>query len=216
MLSYFFFHLILIFFHFAICFRVICFDIFFLHLTLVLTDTVIEGSVTTTTLLLEREWGLIFFTGSPRVSFLLQYSFCFLCLLFFIIFNLLPLALIPFFSETKGWKGTKQKTYLYRVSNLAIYSFISHFLPSDFFLPLTFYQNNTYQIVGTAAAKTLTPAVLELGGKSPVYVDKCYPDMVSMVNRIAWGKTCNSGRNFFNRTIYPHSTLVAILIQGIC
>jgi hypothetical protein len=49
------------------------------------------------------------------------------------------------------------------------------------------------QIVGAAAGKTLTPTVLELGGKSPVYVDKNYPNMVSMVDRIAWGKTCNSG-----------------------
>lgn len=43
-------------------------------LTLLFMDTVIQGSVATTTLLLEREWGLVFFTGSPKVSLLLPYS----------------------------------------------------------------------------------------------------------------------------------------------
>jgi aldehyde dehydrogenase (NAD+) len=47
--------------------------------------------------------------------------------------------------------------------------------------------------VMTAAAKHLTPLVLELGGKSPCIVDK--DANISMAaKRIAWGKTINSGQ----------------------
>jgi aldehyde dehydrogenase (NAD+) len=47
--------------------------------------------------------------------------------------------------------------------------------------------------VMTAAAKYLTPLVLELGGKSPCIVDK--DANISMAaRRIAWGKTINSGQ----------------------
>lgn len=44
-----------------------------------------------------------------------------------------------------------------------------------------------------AAAKNLTPVVLELGGKSPCIVDKD-ADLVKAAHRIAWGKTINSGQ----------------------
>ena len=50
------------------------------------------------------------------------------------------------------------------------------------------------KIVATAAAQTLTPTVLELGGKSPVYIDKNTPNMRYMVDRIMWGKTLNAGQ----------------------
>ena len=47
--------------------------------------------------------------------------------------------------------------------------------------------------VMTAAAKNLTPAVLELGGKSPCIIDKT-ADIKVAAKRIAWGKTLNSGQ----------------------
>ena len=37
------------------------------------------------------------------------------------------------------------------------------------------------KIVATAAAATLTPTVLELGGKSPVYIDDHLPEINSMI-----------------------------------
>lgn len=49
------------------------------------------------------------------------------------------------------------------------------------------------KIVHAAAAKHLTPTTLELGGKSPVYID----DSVNMevaAKRILWGKCVNSGQ----------------------
>ncbi|KAG6330829.1 hypothetical protein ID866_8261, partial [Astraeus odoratus] len=45
------------------------------------------------------------------------------------------------------------------------------------------------RIVASAAAKHLTPCSLELGGKSPVFVDSSY-DMELAAKRIMWGK-CN-------------------------
>ncbi|XP_042529877.1 aldehyde dehydrogenase, dimeric NADP-preferring [Dipodomys spectabilis] len=49
------------------------------------------------------------------------------------------------------------------------------------------------KIVMAAAAKHLTPVTLELGGKSPCYVDKdC--DLDVACRRIAWGKFMNSGQ----------------------
>ena len=50
------------------------------------------------------------------------------------------------------------------------------------------------KIVGKAAAETLTPTVLELGGKAPVIVDKHMPELKPLADRIAWGKTINSGQ----------------------
>ena len=47
--------------------------------------------------------------------------------------------------------------------------------------------------VMTAAAKYLTPVVLELGGKSPCIIDKD-ADLKVTARRIAWGKTLNSGQ----------------------
>ncbi|XP_029467246.1 fatty aldehyde dehydrogenase isoform X2 [Rhinatrema bivittatum] len=49
------------------------------------------------------------------------------------------------------------------------------------------------KIVMTAAAKHLTPVTLELGGKSPCYVDSnC--DIDTACRRIAWGKFLNCGQ----------------------
>ncbi|WP_456276710.1 aldehyde dehydrogenase [Bacillus sp. AK128] len=49
------------------------------------------------------------------------------------------------------------------------------------------------KIVMEAAAKNLVPVTLELGGKSPVIIDKSANVRVA-ANRIVWGKTVNSGQ----------------------
>lgn len=49
------------------------------------------------------------------------------------------------------------------------------------------------RIVAEAAAKHLTPVTLELGGKSPVYVDDSV-DLAVTARRIAWGKYLNAGQ----------------------
>ncbi|NQZ24405.1 MAG: aldehyde dehydrogenase family protein [Colwellia sp.] len=49
------------------------------------------------------------------------------------------------------------------------------------------------RIVMSAAAKHLTPVTLELGGKSPVYIDKS-ADITITAQRIAWGKWLNAGQ----------------------
>lgn len=49
------------------------------------------------------------------------------------------------------------------------------------------------KIIGVAAAKTLSPISLELGGKSPVVIDpKC--DFKIAARRIMWGKCVNAGQ----------------------
>ena len=48
-------------------------------------------------------------------------------------------------------------------------------------------------IVMEAAAKNLVPVTLELGGKSPVIVDKCV-NVKEAARRIIWGKTMNAGQ----------------------
>ena len=49
------------------------------------------------------------------------------------------------------------------------------------------------RIVMTAAAKHLTPVTLELGGKSPAYVDES-SNLRQVAKRIAWGKFVNTGQ----------------------
>ena len=49
------------------------------------------------------------------------------------------------------------------------------------------------KIVMTAAAKHLTPVILELGGKSPVYVADD-ADLTITANRLAWAKLVNCGQ----------------------
>jgi aldehyde dehydrogenase (NAD+) len=49
------------------------------------------------------------------------------------------------------------------------------------------------RIVMAAAAKNLTPVTLELGGKSPVYIDES-ADLKITAQRIAWGKWMNAGQ----------------------
>lgn len=52
---------------------------------------------------------------------------------------------------------------------------------------------NVGKIVYAAAVKNLTPVTLELGGKSPVYIDSSV-DMEITVKRILWGKFINVGQ----------------------
>ncbi len=49
------------------------------------------------------------------------------------------------------------------------------------------------KVVMAAAAKTLTPVTLELGGKSPVWVDDTFP-VEKAADWIAWGKCTNLGQ----------------------
>ncbi|XP_070813283.1 aldehyde dehydrogenase family 3 member B1-like, partial [Pituophis catenifer annectens] len=58
-----------------------------------------------------------------------------------------------------------------------------------------FYTGNSRvgKIIMTAAAKHLTPLTLELGGKTPCYVDRCC-NFQNVANRIVWGKFANSGQ----------------------
>ncbi|QNN64022.1 aldehyde dehydrogenase family protein [Leucobacter denitrificans] len=49
------------------------------------------------------------------------------------------------------------------------------------------------RIVAHAAAEHLTPVTLELGGKSPAYVDESVP-LAEVAKRIAWGKFLNAGQ----------------------
>jgi aldehyde dehydrogenase (NAD+) len=60
------------------------------------------------------------------------------------------------------------------------------------------------RIVMTAAAKHLTPITLELGGKSPVYIDKS-ADINITAQRLAWGKWMNAGQT----CIAPDYILIA-------
>ncbi|RPB13372.1 aldehyde dehydrogenase [Morchella conica CCBAS932] len=57
------------------------------------------------------------------------------------------------------------------------------------------YTGSTYvgKIVATAAAKHLTPCILELGGLNPVFVTKS-ADVKTAAKRIAWGKVHNAGQ----------------------
>lgn len=48
--------------------------------------------------------------------------------------------------------------------------------------------------VYTTVSKTLTPVTLELGGKSPVYIDDDVIDRDAVWNRLFWGKFMNAGQ----------------------
>lgn len=64
------------------------------------------------------------------------------------------------------------------------------------------------KIVMEAASKNLTPVTLELGGKSPVIIDKT-ADIKWAANRIAWGKFLNVGQT----CIAPDYVLVHSLVK---
>ncbi|WGW14171.1 aldehyde dehydrogenase family protein [Saxibacter everestensis] len=74
-----------------------------------------------------------------------------------------------------------------------------------------FYTGNAAvgQIVMEAAAKHLTPVTLELGGKSPVYVDDS-ADITVSARRIAWGKFMNAGQT----CVAPDYVLASAAVQA--
>lgn len=68
----------------------------------------------------------------------------------------------------------------------------------------------TGKTVMTAAAKHLTPVVLELGGKSPCIIDPRFTDLKTAAKRIMWGKFFNAGQT----CIAPDYLLVPATIKG--
>jgi len=74
------------------------------------------------------------------------------------------------------------------------------------------------KLVAAAAAQTLTPTVLELGGKCPCYVDDSIAswqiDMVA--NRIMWSKGINAGQTCAAvDTLFVHEAVVDLLIPAL-
>jgi aldehyde dehydrogenase (NAD+) len=75
------------------------------------------------------------------------------------------------------------------------------------------------RIVMAAAARNLTPVTLELGGKSPVYVDDTV-DLAAAARRIVWGKFMNAGQtcvapDYLLATDEVASALVPHLVEAI-
>jgi aldehyde dehydrogenase (NAD+) len=71
------------------------------------------------------------------------------------------------------------------------------------------------RIVAEAAAKHLTPTVLELGGKSPAIVDAS-ADIEVAARRIAWGKFLNAGQTCIAPDyVLVHGSLQQALVDGI-
>ncbi len=73
---------------------------------------------------------------------------------------------------------------------------------------------NVGRQVMLAAAKNLTPVTLELGGKSPVIIDKDYP-IDEAARRILWGKIFNSGQTCVapDYLLIPKGTTEEFVIQ---
>jgi aldehyde dehydrogenase (NAD+) len=71
-------------------------------------------------------------------------------------------------------------------------------------------------LIASAAASTLTPCVLELGGKSPVIVTPDAPHVGSMCDRILWGKTINAGQTCVAPDyVLCHESVLAAFLQGL-
>jgi aldehyde dehydrogenase (NAD+) len=71
------------------------------------------------------------------------------------------------------------------------------------------------RIVAEAAARHLTPTVLELGGKSPTIVDAS-ADLEVTARRIAWGKFLNAGQTCIAPDyVLVHRSLQQPLVDGI-
>jgi acyl-CoA reductase-like NAD-dependent aldehyde dehydrogenase len=70
------------------------------------------------------------------------------------------------------------------------------------------------KLVAVAAAQTLTPTVMELGGKCPCYVDETAPaDITQVANRIIWAKTANAGQTCASvDTLIVHESVVNKLL----
>lgn len=71
------------------------------------------------------------------------------------------------------------------------------------------------KVIMRAAAENLTPVVLELGGKSPVIVNKD-ADIPKAAKRISWGKTINAGQTCIAPDyLFVHSEVKAELLLEI-
>ncbi|MBN2261313.1 MAG: aldehyde dehydrogenase family protein, partial [Prolixibacteraceae bacterium] len=71
------------------------------------------------------------------------------------------------------------------------------------------------KVVMQAAAKNLTPVILELGGKSPCIVDKS-ANVDIAAKRIAWGKTINAGQTCIAPDyLFVHKNVKAELLERI-
>jgi acyl-CoA reductase-like NAD-dependent aldehyde dehydrogenase len=72
------------------------------------------------------------------------------------------------------------------------------------------------KIVATAAAQTLTPTILELGGKCPAYVDCYHPPLQQMADRIVWAKFFNTGQTCAAiDTLVVHQDVVDTLVPAL-
>jgi aldehyde dehydrogenase (NAD+) len=72
------------------------------------------------------------------------------------------------------------------------------------------------KLVMTAAAKHLTSVTLELGGKSPVVVERS-ADIELAAKTIAWGKFINAGQTCIAPDhIYVHSSIKAQFVERVC
>lgn len=82
------------------------------------------------------------------------------------------------------------------------------------FMFFTGSQNVGREVMG-ACAQNLTPLVLELGGKSPVFVDKT-ANIERAGQRIAWGKCLNSGQTCVGPDyILVHEDVADALVESI-
>ena len=74
------------------------------------------------------------------------------------------------------------------------------------------------KIVASAAAQTLTPVALELGGKCPCYVDgpTCPKDIQQVANRIIWSRLLNTGQTCAaTNTLIIDESLMPTLIPAL-
>lgn len=69
--------------------------------------------------------------------------------------------------------------------------------------------------IAVAAARTLTPVTLVLGGKNPCYVDQ-HCDIATTVQRIAWARFHNGGQSIMAPSyILCHTDVKARLVQAL-
>ncbi|KAG8227237.1 hypothetical protein J437_LFUL003968 [Ladona fulva] len=118
--------------------------------------------------------------------------------------------LLSTIDNLRDWAKPEKVTYLFEVNNYI--GFIIAFSFQECYQVVTggvsettallqqrfdyiFYTGSTAvgKIVRAAANEHLTPVTLELGGKSPVYLDST-ADMDKAVRRIMWGKCINAGQ----------------------
>lgn len=78
-----------------------------------------------------------------------------------------------------------------------------------------FYTGSTAvgKLIYKAAAENLTPVTLELGGKSPVVVDKT-SNLLTVARRLMWAKLCNAGQTCISPDyVLADKSIVSALIE---